>query len=53
VRYKNAKMDGVELFEAVKKIKPEIPSLWFPVMGVETAINTMRMGFDYISKRLI
>jgi DNA-binding NtrC family response regulator len=46
------KMDGVELLEAVKKIKPEIPIVMISGHGdMETAINTMRMGaFDYISK---
>jgi DNA-binding NtrC family response regulator len=46
------KMDGVELLEAVKKIKPEIPIVMISGHGdMETAINTMRLGaFDYISK---
>jgi DNA-binding NtrC family response regulator len=45
-------MDGVELLEAVKKIKPEIPIIMISGHGdMETAINTMRLGaFDYISK---
>jgi DNA-binding NtrC family response regulator len=49
---KMPKMDGVELLEAVKKIKPEIPMVMISGHGdMETAINTMRMGaFDYISK---
>jgi len=49
---KMPKMDGVELLEAVKKIKPEIPIVMISGHGdMETAINTMRMGaFDYISK---
>jgi DNA-binding NtrC family response regulator len=51
VRHKNAEMDGVELLEAVKKIKPEIPIVMISGHGdMETAINTMRLGaFDYIS----
>jgi two-component system nitrogen regulation response regulator NtrX len=46
------KMDGVEVLEAVKKIKPEIPMVMISGHGdMETAINTMRLGaFDYISK---
>ncbi len=46
------KMDGVELLEATKKIKPEIPIVMISGHGdMETAINTMRLGaFDYISK---
>lgn len=49
---KMPKMDGVELLEAVKKIKPEIPIVMISGHGdMETAINTMRIGaFDYISK---
>jgi two-component system, NtrC family, nitrogen regulation response regulator NtrX len=49
---KMPKMDGVELLEATKKIKPEIPMVMISGHGdLETAINTMRMGaFDYISK---
>lgn len=49
---KMPKMDGVELLEAVKKIKPEIPMVMISGHGdMETAIQTMRMGaFDYISK---
>ncbi len=45
-------MDGEELLEAVKKIKPEIPMVMISGHGdMETAINTMRLGaFDYISK---
>jgi DNA-binding NtrC family response regulator len=46
------KMDGVELLEAVKKNKPEIPMVMISGHGdMETAIQTMRLGaFDYISK---
>jgi len=49
---KMPKMDGEELLEAVKKIKPEIPVVMISGHGdMETAINTMRLGaFDYISK---
>lgn len=49
---KMPKMDGVEVLEAVKKIKPEIPMVMISGHGdLETAINTMRLGaFDYISK---
>lgn len=49
---KMPKMDGVELLEAVKKIKPEIPIVMISGHGdMETAIQTMRLGaFDYISK---
>jgi DNA-binding NtrC family response regulator len=49
---KMPKMDGVEVLEAVKKIKPEIPMVMISGHGdIETAVNTMRLGaFDYISK---
>jgi DNA-binding NtrC family response regulator len=49
---KMPKMDGVELLEAAKKIKPEVPFLMISGHGdIETAVQTMRMGaFDYISK---
>src|SRR6478672_11567767 len=49
---KMPKMDGVDLLEAVKKIKPEIPMDMISGHGdMETAIQTMRLGaFDYISK---
>lgn len=49
---KMPKMDGVEVLEAAKKIKPEIPIVMISGHGdMETAINTMRLGaFDYISK---
>jgi two-component system nitrogen regulation response regulator NtrX len=49
---KMPKMDGVDLLEAVKKIKPEIPMVMISGHGdMETAIQTMRLGaFDYISK---
>lgn len=49
---KMPKMDGVEVLEAVKKIKPEVPIVMISGHGdLDTAVNTMRMGaFDYISK---
>jgi two-component system nitrogen regulation response regulator NtrX len=49
---KMPKMDGVEVLEAVKKVKPEIPFIMISGHGdLETAIQTMRLGaFDYISK---
>ncbi len=49
---KMPKTDGVEVLEAVKKIKPEIPFVMISGHGdLETAIQTMRLGaFDYISK---
>ena len=49
---KMPRMDGVEVLEEVKKIKPEIPMVMISGHGdMETAIQTMRLGaFDYISK---
>lgn len=49
---KMPKMDGVEVLEAAKKIKPEIPLVMISGHGdLDTAVQTMRMGaFDYISK---
>jgi len=49
---KMPKMDGVEVLEAAKKIKPEVPIVMISGHGdLETAVNTMRLGaFDYISK---
>ena len=49
---KMPKMDGVEVLEMVKTIKPEIPVVMISGHGdLDTAVNTMRMGaFDYISK---
>lgn len=46
------KMDGVEVLEVVKKLKPEIPIVMISGHGdLDTAVNTMRLGaFDYISK---
>ncbi len=49
---KMPKMDGVEVLEKVKKLKPEIPIVMISGHGdLDTAVNTMRLGaFDYISK---
>lgn len=49
---KMPKMDGVEVLEAARKIKPEIPIVMISGHGdLDTAVNTMRLGaFDYISK---
>ncbi|MCF6308065.1 MAG: sigma-54 dependent transcriptional regulator [Flavobacteriaceae bacterium] len=49
---KMPKMDGIEVLEAVKKIKPEIPVVMISGHGdLDTAVNSMRLGaFDYISK---
>ena len=49
---KMPKMDGVEVLEKVKKIKPETPIVMISGHGdLDTAVNTMRLGaFDYISK---
>lgn len=49
---KMPKMDGIELLDAVKKIKPEIPIVMISGHGdMETAIYAMKLGaFDYISK---
>ncbi len=49
---KMPKMDGVEVLEATKKVKPEIPVVMISGHGdLETAVNTMKIGaFDYISK---
>ncbi len=49
---KMPKMDGVEVLEAIKKLKPEIPVVMISGHGdLDTAVNTMRLGaFDYISK---
>ncbi len=49
---KMPKMDGVEVLEAAKKIKPEIPFIMISGHGdLDTAVNTMRLGaYDYISK---
>ncbi|WP_047547192.1 sigma-54-dependent transcriptional regulator [Psychroserpens sp. Hel_I_66] len=49
---KMPKMDGIEVLEAAKKIKPEVPMVMISGHGdLDTAVNTMRLGaFDYISK---
>lgn len=49
---KMPKMDGVEVLEAAKKIKPETTIVMISGHGdLDTAVNTMRLGaFDYISK---
>ncbi|WP_343485702.1 sigma-54 dependent transcriptional regulator [Allomuricauda sp. d1] len=49
---KMPKMDGVEVLEATRKIKPEVPFIMISGHGdLDTAVNTMRLGaFDYISK---
>ena len=49
---KMPKMDGVEVLEAAKKIKPETTMVMISGHGdLDTAVNTMRLGaFDYISK---
>ncbi len=49
---KMPKMDGVEVLEAARKIKPEIPFIMISGHGdLNTAVGTMRSGaFDYISK---
>jgi DNA-binding NtrC family response regulator len=49
---KMPKMDGVEVLERVKVLKPETPMVMISGHGdLDTAVNTMRLGaFDYISK---
>ena len=49
---KMPKMDGVEVLEKAKKIKPETSIVMISGHGdLDTAVNTMRLGaFDYISK---
>ncbi|MDA8594932.1 sigma-54 dependent transcriptional regulator [Flavobacteriaceae bacterium] len=49
---KMPKMDGVEVLQKIKAIKPEVPVVMISGHGdLDTAVNTMRMGaFDYISK---
>jgi DNA-binding NtrC family response regulator len=49
---KMPKMDGVEVLEKMKILKPEIPVVMISGHGdLDTAVNTMRLGaFDYISK---
>lgn len=49
---KMPKLDGIDVLEATKKIKPETPFIMISGHGdLETAVNSMRLGaFDYISK---
>ena len=49
---KMPKMDGVEVLQAAKKSKPEVPFIMISGHGdLDTAVNSMRLGaFDYISK---
>ncbi|MCJ7759405.1 MAG: response regulator, partial [Gillisia sp.] len=49
---KMPKMDGIEVLEAIRKIKPEVPVVMLSGHGdLDTAVNTMKLGaFDYISK---
>lgn len=49
---KMPKMDGVEVLQHAKKLKPELPFLMISGHGdLETAVQTMKLGaFDYISK---
>ena len=49
---KMPKMDGIEVLEASRKLKPEIPFIMISGHGdLDTAVNAMRLGaFDYISK---
>ncbi|HLV50567.1 MAG TPA: sigma-54 dependent transcriptional regulator [Flavobacterium sp.] len=49
---KMPKLDGEEVLQEAKKLKPEIPFIMISGHGdLETAVNTMRLGaFDYISK---
>ncbi len=49
---KMPKMDGVEVLQAARKAKPEVPFIMISGHGdLDTAVNTMRLGaFDYISK---
>jgi DNA-binding NtrC family response regulator len=49
---KMPKMDGIEVLEFTKKLKPEIPVIMISGHGdLDSAVETMRNGaFDYISK---
>lgn len=49
---KMPKMDGVEVLQHAKKLKPELPFLMISGHGdLDTAVQTMKLGaFDYISK---
>jgi two-component system, NtrC family, nitrogen regulation response regulator NtrX len=46
------KMDGVEVLQHAKRLKPELPFLMISGHGdLDTAVQTMKLGaFDYISK---
>ena len=49
---KMPKVDGIEVLEKVRKIKPEIPVVMISGHGdLDIAVQTMKLGaFDYISK---
>lgn len=49
---KMPKMDGVEVLQKIKELKPEIPVIMISGHGdLDTAVQTMRLGaYDYISK---
>lgn len=49
---KMPKMDGLEVLQSVKKLRPEIPFVMISGHGdINTAVSSMRLGaFDYISK---
>ncbi len=49
---KMPKMDGVEVLQEAKRVKPEVPFIMISGHGdLDTAVDTMRLGaFDYISK---
>lgn len=49
---KMPKMDGIEVLEKVRNLKPETPMVMISGHGdLDTAVNAMRLGaFDYISK---
>ncbi len=49
---KMPRMDGVEVLQEARKLKPEVPFIMISGHGdLDTAVNTMRLGaFDYISK---
>ena len=49
---KMPKMDGVEVLQHAKRLKPELPFLMISGHGdLDTAVQTMKLGaFDYISK---
>jgi len=49
---KMPKMDGVEVLQSIKAMKPEVPVIMISGHGdLDTAVQTMRLGaYDYISK---